>query len=99
MNDSGLLIVLSVTVGGILLIWNGNRRFKRLNQTGAEQFASYQQKIGARFLDVLMLGGGYGLLGAAALISLVEYAQPFLSLMLLLAFIWVIQKTCSKSKK
>lgn len=99
MNKSDLLILLSVAVGGFLLIWNNKRRFNRLNQFGIEQFANYQQKVGARFLDVLMLGGGYGLLGAATFISLLEYAQPFFSLMLLLAFIWVIQETSRKSKK
>lgn len=98
MNKSDLLILLSVAVGGFLLIWNNKRRFNRLNQFGIEQFANYQQKVGARFLDVLMLGGGYGLLGAASIIFSIEYAQPLLSILCLLGAIWAIGTIQRKSK-
>lgn len=99
MNKSDLLILLSVAIGGLLLIWNNKRHFNRLNQFGVEQFTNYRQKVGARLLDALMLGGGYGLLVAAGVIFAIEYAQPFLSLLCLLSVIWMIHTIHMTSKK
>lgn len=99
MSETDVIILASAIAGCTCLIWRGKRQFNRLNKMGIEQFSSYGHKIGATTFETLLLGGGYGLLGAAGLISLLEYAQPFMAVLFLLAFIWLIQATFRKSGK
>lgn len=99
MGESALLILASLICGSACLIWRGKRRFRRLNQLGIEQFPSYSNKLWATALETLLLGGGYGLLGAAGIIFAVEYAQPLLSILCVLSVIWAIQAIHQKSKR
>ena len=99
MSETEILIAGSAIVGLMLIVWRNKRQFTRLNQFGIEQFASYGHKVRAIALDVLPLGGGYGLLGAAGIIFAVEYAQPLLSILCVLSVIWVIQAVDQKSKR
>lgn len=99
MDEPTVVISLSAIVGSICLIWRSKRRFSRLNQFGIEQFPSYTTKIFAISLETLLLGFGYGLLGAAALVFAVTYAQPFLSLLCLLGVIWMIEASQPKSRR
>lgn len=99
MSETDVLIAGSAIVGLMLIVWRNKRQFSRLNQFGIEQFASYAHKVRATALEVCLLGTGIGLLGTAAIVSLIEYASPFLSVVLLLFVIWVIQESWRKSKK
>lgn len=99
MSENDVLIVASAITGSGLLLWNNKRKFSRLNRIGVEQFKNFRQKIGATLLDTVLLGCGLGFLGAAGIGVLVEYAQPFLSILVFLGFIWVIQEVLSKSKR
>lgn len=99
MNETDALILLSLIFGCICLVWRGKRQFKRLNKLSIEQFSSYGHKIGATIFETILLGSGYGLLGVGGLISLLEYAQPFMSVMFLLAIVWIFQETFRKSRK
>ena len=99
MSENDVLILASAIAGSILLLWNNKRKFSRLNRMGVERFKNFRQKIGATLLDTVLLGCGLGFLGAAGIGVLVEYAQPFLSVLVFLGFIWVVQEVFSKSKK
>lgn len=99
MSETDVLITVSAIFGCACLFWRGKRRFSRLNQLGVEQFSSYTNKILATSLEILLLGFGYGLLGAAALVFAVTYAQPFLSLLCLLGVIWMIEASQPKSRR
>lgn len=98
MSETDLLIAVCVTSGIMLILWRNKRQFGRLNQTGIEQFTSYRQKNTATALDVLLFSTGIGLLGAAGIVFLLEYARPFLSVLFLLFIVWVIQASLNKSK-
>ncbi len=99
MSETDLLIAVCVTSGIMLILWRSKRQFGRLNQLGIEQFTSYRQKVAATALDVLLFSAGIGLLGAAGIVFLMEYARPFLSVLFLLFIVWVIQASLNKSKK
>lgn len=98
MSETDLLIAVCVTSGIMLILWKNKRQFGRLNQLGIEQFTSYRQKVAATALDVLLFSAGIGLLGAAGIVFLMEYARPYLSVLFLLFIVWVIQASLNKSK-
>lgn len=99
MSENDVLILASAIAGSILLLWNNKRKFSRLNRMGIERFKNFRQKIGATLLDAMLLGCGLGLLGAAGIGLLIEYAQPFIAVLVFLGFIWVVQEVFRKSKK
>lgn len=98
MSEADVLIASCVAIGAMLILWKNKRQFGRLNQLGIEQFTSYRHKVAATALDVVLFSAGIGLLGAAGIVFLFEYANPFLSVLFLLFIVWVIQASLNKSK-
>ena len=72
MTDVDLSAWFMAGIGGILLLWQRRRRFKRLNQYGVEQFSSFTQKIGSRILDGALQGLGFLLVAGSAILLLLE---------------------------
>lgn len=99
MAETDVYIVVSATVGLILIIWKNKRQFNRLNQLGIEQFRSYGHKIIATAFDVMLFGTGIGLLGAAVVGYLVEYAQPLVAVIFLFLIIGFFEADRNQSRK
>lgn len=59
-----------------------------------EPFSSYGQKVLSRFTDGTLMAVGYGCLGAAPVILVVEYASEYLMLGFVLAIAFWIDNEC-----
>ena len=79
--DSVTLYCLLLAGSGVFLVyWAKKRGFVRENQYGVEQYPSYGRKIISRFADGILQASGYGCVGGAILILLVEYAWEWVLL-------------------
>ena len=90
MNGINLVCLLLASFG-VFLVYQGKKRiFIRMNWLGIEQFSSYGQKMLSRLTDCTLMAVGYGCLGAALVILVVEYASEYLMLGFVLAIaFWV----------
>ena len=62
----------------------------RTNWLGVENYSSYGQKVLSRLMDATVIAVGYGCLGAAPVILIVEYASEYLMLGFVLAIaFWI----------
>ena len=90
MNGINLVCLLLATIGALLVYQGKKRIFIRTNWLGVEQFSSYGQKVLSRFTDGTVMAVGYGCLGAAPVILVVEYASEYLMLGFVLAIaFWI----------
>jgi len=89
-NGINLVCLLLATIGALLVYQGKKRIFIRTNWLGVEQFSSYGQKVLSRFTDGTVMAVGYGCLGAAPVILVVEYASEYLMLGFVLAIaFWI----------
>jgi hypothetical protein len=83
--DSVTLYCLLLAGSGVFLVyWAKKRGFVRENHYGVEQYPSYGRKIISRLTDGVVQAAGYGCVGAAIVILLVEYASEYLALAIIL---------------
>lgn len=78
MSEADLYCILLALAGCACLYWGKRRNFMRLNRVGFEEFPSYSRKLVAKLADGGLISLGYGLIGGAALILVVEYAFAWL---------------------
>jgi hypothetical protein len=89
-NGINLVCLLLATFGALLVYRAKKRIFIRTNWLGVEQFSSYGQKMVSRLTDGALMAFGYGCLGAAPVILIVEYASEYLMLGFVLAIaFWI----------
>ncbi len=84
MDSVTLYCLLLAGSGALLVYWGKKRVFVRKNHFGVEQFPSYGRKIVSRFTDEILRAVGYGLVGAAIVILLVENASEYFALTIIL---------------
>lgn len=94
MNGINLVCLLLATFGALLVYQGKKRIFARMNWLGVEQFSSFSQKMLSRFTDSTLMAVGYGCLGAAPVILVVEYASEYLMLGFVLAIAFWIDNEC-----
>ena len=85
--------------GMLLLLWFGKRRFNQTSRRGRERFSSYGHKIRSGLLDAVLLGGGFGSLGAAALLFVMEYAAGWAALAVFVALGLLIERDMLKWRR
>lgn len=85
---------------GLILVYSAKkRRHDRTTLYGTEQFKSYRHKVGARLLDALLWGLGFGGLAGAALLVIMEYAPAWGFLILVLAVAYAFEKDYFRLKR
>ena len=84
MGSVTLYCLLLAGSGALLVYWAKKRGFVRENCFGVEQYPSYGRKIISRFADGILQASGYGCVGAAIVILLVEHASEYLALTIIL---------------
>lgn len=90
MNGINLICLLLAACGAWLVYQGKKRVFTRTSWLGVEQFSSYGQKVVSKLTDGTLMAIGYGCLGAAPVILLVEYASEYLMLGFVLAIaFWI----------
>ncbi len=84
MGSVTLYCLLLAGSGVFLVYWAKKRGFVRENRYGVEQYPSYDRKIVSKLADGILQASGYGCVGAAIVILLVEYASEYLALAIIL---------------
>ena len=98
--DSVTLYCLLLAGSGVFLVyWAKKRGFVRENRFGVEQYPSYGRKIISRFTDGILQASGYGSIGAAILILLVEYASEYLALAIILCIAFKLDEEWHDRRK
>jgi hypothetical protein len=92
MNSVDLYCLLLAAAGMALVYWGKRRSFVRLNQLGVEQFPSYGRKVVSKLADGTLLAAGYGCVGGAILILLVEHVSEYLVIAVVLYIAFIIEE-------
>ncbi|MGB4913589.1 MAG: hypothetical protein WBO95_15970 [Candidatus Dechloromonas phosphoritropha] len=86
MNSTNLICLVLAGFGALFVYQSKRRSFTRTNWLGIEQFSSYRSKVLSKLMDSTLLAIGYGCVGGALVILLVEYASEYL---VMGAILWI----------
>jgi hypothetical protein len=100
LNSTNLICLVLVGFGAMFVYQSKSRSFTRTNCLGIEQFSSYRSKVLSKLMDSTLLAMGYGCVGGALVILLVEYASEyfFMGILLWIA-LWLDDEWHARRKK
>lgn len=92
MSSVDMYCLLLVVSGLAVVYWGKRRGFIRLNQLGIEQFSSYGQRVVSKLIDGTILVTGYGCIGGAILVLLIEHMAEYIVLAVVLYIAFVLDE-------